>query len=245
MSPSDENAKAVQEVAKATGKAIDAAEKAGGFFSRVFGQPIEDTVGRFWGDPIRAARIENGIALSLRVQKKLTENGVENIEPIELSVGVPLIEAATLETDTLLKEMWSNLLASAIDPSKEDVDKSYVKVLELLTPTNALFLKWLWENRFTTRKARPWEIKKGSSKDIVVDQAFNYRNMSGKVDYSDHDVRSLIRFGIVDSTYREFSRSEHDDRIGAYEDKFYISNGTEEFQLTDFGKAFCASIIAD
>ena len=66
---SDEEAKAAQEVAKAAGKAIDAADKAGGFFARVFGQPIEDTVGVFWGDPIRTRRFERRIDLALRAQK--------------------------------------------------------------------------------------------------------------------------------------------------------------------------------
>ncbi len=40
-----EGAKAVQETARATGKAIDGLRETGGFFNRVFGNLVEDGVG--------------------------------------------------------------------------------------------------------------------------------------------------------------------------------------------------------
>lgn len=45
--PVSESAKAVQEVAKATGKAIDTTQKFGGFISRYVAGPLEQGMGIF------------------------------------------------------------------------------------------------------------------------------------------------------------------------------------------------------
>lgn len=45
MGEFEESVKAVQEVAGAAGKAIDAARDAGRFLDRIFGKGIEDAVG--------------------------------------------------------------------------------------------------------------------------------------------------------------------------------------------------------
>jgi len=138
---SDEEAKAVQEVAKATGKGIDAAEKAGGFLNRVLGQPIEDTVGVLWGDKIRARRIERAIDLSVSVQKKLEDAGVVDIRPITEKVGIPLIENATLEGDPDVQDMYANLLFNAINPASGEIDIQFVKTIENLTSVDILLFE--------------------------------------------------------------------------------------------------------
>lgn len=225
---SDEKAKAVQEVAKATGKAIDAADKAGNFFSRVFGQPIEDTVGTFWGDPIRTRRIERGIDLSVRVQKKLQEAGTSDIQSIADKVGVPLIESATLEDEPTLKEMWVNLLVAAV--SGYEVEKNFVKTLDLFTPSNARLLNYLYPLRY----AKNHELRKFSAGDACSEAGVE-----------EHDVRSLIRFGIVDSTYSEITYGTGHNRSGTFDLTAPISNGLEEFEFTDFGLNFSECIIVE
>jgi hypothetical protein len=45
-----ESAKAVQEVAKAAGRAIEAGHDAGGWLDRIFGKGIKHAVARRWSD---------------------------------------------------------------------------------------------------------------------------------------------------------------------------------------------------
>ena len=57
-----ETAKATQEVAKTTGKAIEAAEKLGCFVSRLVGEPFEEVSGMFT-DRLRFMRWERLVRL--------------------------------------------------------------------------------------------------------------------------------------------------------------------------------------
>ncbi|MGB0906571.1 MAG: hypothetical protein ACPGVT_03675 [Maricaulaceae bacterium] len=238
---SDEEAKAKQEIAKTTGKGIDLAEKAGGFFSRVFGLPIEDTVGALWGDKIRTFRIKNAIDLANSVQEKMDQNDITDVRVVAPKIAIPLIESASLEDDPIIIEMWENLLLSAVNSAEEEIDKNYVKTLDLFTGSTALFLSYLYENRFVTRPARPWEERESGKDTITVLGKFSYHNLKNAT-YSDHDIRSLIRFGVVDSTYRTIQLGEHDDRTDL-EFEYYVSNGIEEFEFTDFGINFCGRVI--
>jgi hypothetical protein len=56
-----EGAKAVAEVAKTTGKAIDATRNAGGWLDKIFGAGIEHAVARHWSDRELVRRIEAAI----------------------------------------------------------------------------------------------------------------------------------------------------------------------------------------
>jgi hypothetical protein len=59
--PISESAKAAQQIAKATGKAIDAVRDLGGWLDRMFGEAIEQEVGRIWTVPATERRIAAAI----------------------------------------------------------------------------------------------------------------------------------------------------------------------------------------
>lgn len=61
MKTIEETAKAAQELAKTSGKVIDATRDVGGWLDRIFGRAIEHTVGRFWTDRAMARRVEAAI----------------------------------------------------------------------------------------------------------------------------------------------------------------------------------------
>jgi hypothetical protein len=93
-----ETAKAVQEVAKAGGKAIDAGRDAGGWLDRIFGGTIEHAVGLHWSDRVKARRIEAAIydwerleTLLHKVVGRLKAKGIENTRVIAPKVALPLI----------------------------------------------------------------------------------------------------------------------------------------------------------
>jgi hypothetical protein len=57
----EETAKAAQELAKTSSTAIEATRDVGGWLDRVFGEAIEQTVGRLWTDRAMASRVEGAI----------------------------------------------------------------------------------------------------------------------------------------------------------------------------------------
>ena len=95
--PVSETAKAVQEVAKATGKAIDVGQKFGGFISRYVAGPIEQGMGIF-DDKLKYMRWERQVRLMQRAEQLLREAGLtQPTRAIPLKLAVPLLEAASLE----------------------------------------------------------------------------------------------------------------------------------------------------
>ncbi len=107
-----EGAKAAQEVAKTTGKALDAAQAGGIYLAQMLGTVPEDVVGLLGGDLIRQYRIRNWYRISRETFDKLDQRGVEQMEPLNAKVIEPLLEAASNESDETLQAMWAELLAN-------------------------------------------------------------------------------------------------------------------------------------
>ena len=236
----DEQAKAVQEVAKTTSKVVEVAEKAGRFFGKIIAQPIEDTIGVYWGDPIRAKRYERQIDLAIRVEEKLNKAGTLNYRKVDIGVVVPLLEAATLEAREPLKDMWANLLASAADPSSALIEKEHVRTLDMLSPTAAVLFQYVFKNRETTSEENILHPREGFTLESVTRiTKFDYVKLKG-VSYTERDVHTLIGVGLVEPTYHEL-KPDHDTAgamLGTTSREIYISKGTEEFTITKYGSAF-------
>lgn len=135
-----ESAKAIQETAKATGKALETLDKAGGFFGRVFGSLVTDGVG-IVADRVKYMRIEQAVKLAEKTEKLLSDRGVKETIEVEPKIGVPLIESATLETNDDLHSLWASLLANAMDPNAlEKVTRSHVSVLREMASLDVALL---------------------------------------------------------------------------------------------------------
>jgi hypothetical protein len=137
----EEEAKAIQEVAKAGGKAIDASVAAGRALARYLGGPIEDAVG-IAHDWIKMTRWRNQIRLLQRADEFLRRNGLSApTRPVPIKVAVPLLQHATLEDDERMQDKWAALLANAANAgSKLDVTPSLVNILSQLSPLEAQIL---------------------------------------------------------------------------------------------------------
>jgi len=99
---------------------------------RPFGIPS----GHYWGDRIHAKRVEDAIfdrerlkLLAWRTSARLLALDVQDRRLVAPKVGLPLLEAATIEYDDQLHILWSNLLASALDPAAAPVEKRFVTIL--------------------------------------------------------------------------------------------------------------------
>ena len=136
-----ESAKAVQEVAKTTGKAIDAGEKFGGFISRFISGPLEQGMGLF-EDKLKYMRWERQMRLMQRSDQLLKEIGLDKpTRSIPLKLAIPLLEAASLEDDDSLQDLWASLLVNAANgASGISLQRAYIAVLEQITPLEATLL---------------------------------------------------------------------------------------------------------
>ncbi len=140
-----ETAKATQEVAKTACKAIDASQQFGGFISRYVSGPLEQGVGIF-EDKLKYMRWERQMRLMQRASEYMKSIGIDApTKPIPLKLAIPLLEAASLEDDDYLQDMWAKLLVnSSITSSSVDLNRSYIDILERLSHLEAKILSVIY-----------------------------------------------------------------------------------------------------
>ncbi|WP_143325595.1 Abi-alpha family protein [Caballeronia sordidicola] len=125
-----ETAKAVGEVAKAAGKVIDGAREMGRFIARYVHGPLAQGVGIF-EDKLAYSRWERQVRLMQRAEQFLAEQGLK-VPPngIPLKFAVPLLQAATLEDDDYLQDLWARLLVNAAVNPDIASKRAFISILE-------------------------------------------------------------------------------------------------------------------
>ncbi len=142
---SDEEGKAVQEIAKAAGKSIDAGSKMGGFIAKYIGGSLEQGMG-IWEDKLKYRRWENQIRLAEKAKDFLQARGLDGpTRTIELSLAIPLLEEGSLADSDVLQDRWAMLLANAADANGPDVRRAYVGILSEMTPQDASILDMIFD----------------------------------------------------------------------------------------------------
>ena len=136
-----ETAKAVQEVAKATPAVIEAGTELARWVSSVLGTVPQDIVGITFGDYLRELRTRNLDRLRRKTEEILRQRGIEQPEPIDPKVAIPAFEAASMESNEELQDFWANLLANAMDPTKDiSLGHIFIETLKQFEPIDALVL---------------------------------------------------------------------------------------------------------
>jgi len=131
MSEIEETAKATQAVAKTVNNVLDKAEKAGTFMAKYIDAPLSEITG-IWNDKLKYRRWENQLNFWIKANKKLKDLGLENpSKELPLKLGLPLIEAVSLEENDELQELWANLLVNS--STEFTLERSYISVLEQLS----------------------------------------------------------------------------------------------------------------
>jgi len=143
----DEKVKAVREIAEFGSVTLETAQKLCGFLARIFGTVPEDVIGILGGDWLRHVRIRNFAKLSQRTEEILKERGIlESVEPVSPSIALPILEGAQAESREELQELWSRLLANAMDRSRAgSVRQSIIDTVKKFDPLDALLLEKLPE----------------------------------------------------------------------------------------------------
>jgi Abortive infection alpha len=239
-----EGAKAVQEIAKVAGKAIEAGQGAGGWLDRIFGAGIEHAVARRWTDRQFAKRVkaaildwERAVLLFHKVENRLKEAGITQTKVPPPKIMLPLLEHATMEYEDDLHTMYANLLASALDPESE-IEKKFVSVLAELSGTDVrvlrrMFAEWLY-----------YEDKLEKKKNET-------RYSSGVSSSNETAVITLYRLGIVLPVQVEVNHYEpggHDDQYGSYgsvSETHVVQSDLQVVAFTEFGEKFAMAIIGD
>ncbi len=136
-----ETAKAVQEVAK-TGRAlIEPGTDLAHYVARVLGTVPEDVVGFLLGDPLHELRQHTLTGILRAAFEKLRKRGVETAKPIRPRLGKEAFEAASLETDETLQDMWAELLANSMDPNRNvSPRRVFIDTLSKFEPPDAVIL---------------------------------------------------------------------------------------------------------
>lgn len=140
-----ETAKAVQEVAKTAGKAVDLTEKFGAFISRYTSTSLEHGIGIF-EDKLIYMRWKNQVQLMQRSEDLIRNLGFEApTKLIPLKFAIPLFQAASLEDDIDLQDMWAKLLVnSSIAEKGVDLKRIYIDILERISSLEGKILKEIY-----------------------------------------------------------------------------------------------------
>lgn len=136
-----EESKAIQEVAKATGKIAELAGKLGGFLSKVVGG-ASTQVGGMLEDWTRYYRYKNLLTIRDKVEALHKRRQIEGKTiPIPMRAAIPMLEAASLEEDVTLQDIWARLIANSMDPSfNQPLHPSYIEIVKQMCPDEAIIL---------------------------------------------------------------------------------------------------------
>jgi abortive infection alpha-like protein len=137
----EETAKAGQEIAKTTVKAIDPGEKLGLFVARFIAGPLEQASGII-EDKLKYLRWERQARLMKRAEDFMQQIGLhEPSRPVPLKFAIPLLQGASLEDDDELQDLWAKLLVNAADAdSAVSIKRVFIDILENLGPLEARIL---------------------------------------------------------------------------------------------------------
>jgi hypothetical protein len=128
----------------------EAAAQFGVWLDRIVGYASGASSTDYWGEPRLAKRIEAAIfdrewlsLLAMRAKTRLEALGVRHRRLAPPKIGLALLAAATVEYDDDLHRLWANLLASALDPAQDPVDRGFVSLLADLSAEDARALERL------------------------------------------------------------------------------------------------------
>lgn len=145
MSDIEETAKAVVETAKLGTTTIEAAEKMGGFFSKILHEPITEAVGII-GDKLKFMRWQRKLRIVDEVNKTLDQKGVTSTRPIPPKLAIPILEQASIEENDELQDLWCNLIANSLDPNfKLEIRYAFIEIVKSMTSLDAKILKYIYE----------------------------------------------------------------------------------------------------
>jgi len=129
-----ETAKATQEVAKTTAKAIAVSEKFGSFIAKYIAGSLEQGIGIF-EDKLKYMRWERQVRLIDKADEIMSNRSLsEPAKAIPMKLAIPLFQSASLEEDDFLQDKWAYLLANSVDNNFSiEIKRNHLTALENMT----------------------------------------------------------------------------------------------------------------
>lgn len=125
-------------------------------------------IGNIIGDYLRELRIKNLERLSRKFNEQREKN--KTIRPIHPKLGLPLLNAASLEENEVLQDFWVRLLLNATDADfTSEIRVAFIDIIKTLTPIDAQILKLIYSS------VTPQELAGNTSIQISINrtQAMN------------------------------------------------------------------------
>ena len=175
-----EATKAVQEIAKTTGQAIQAVDKIGSFFSRVMHESIETTCGML-SDTLKYKRWERQIKLVEKADGLIQKHGLtETMRPIKPKLALPIFQYASLEDDENLHDIWTRLLVTALDPSVLVPRNVFVDIIRQLESIDIKVLRLVHKNCLKKKNQHKDHCSSSLKKTLKLCKVID--NQEGKID---------------------------------------------------------------
>lgn len=134
------------DVTKPIEQITDTTVGAANFIGKVLGAPIE-VAGAIVSDQLKHWRAANLERLHAKWLKKLNDRGIspDAANKLSFDIGVPLLEAAAMEQNEDVQELWAGLLASGTTPDgNQTIKRIHIEILRAISTIEARVLKYLY-----------------------------------------------------------------------------------------------------
>jgi len=204
-------AKAVEEAAKPTEKALEIVHDTGRYLRSVFADLPADLVGIGGGTWLHEIHIRLRDALRRRTEQILRERDVRDVIELSPNMAVALIAGAQEEGREELLELWARLLANAMDPNLNSVRHSFIASVKNMDPVDAVVLRYIHQENigYIQRGHVPPDANQKQKTGIEnISTAIGRR--SDEVEVSVRHLQALLFFDgewYPNATSREFMRA--------------------------------------
>ncbi|BCH60423.1 hypothetical protein RvVAR0630_30470 [Agrobacterium vitis] len=157
----EEGFKAIAEVAKTTGKAIDTGEKGGRYLAETFREAINAWAGAA-ADSAKGFRIRNRASVAIKTEKHLRNLGLdESFLIFEERAAIPLIDALSNESDDGLQDIWASYISNAANPKNNSIGITALitNAISKLEPEDKIVLDRLFEVDLEEMRQEPVKLK--------------------------------------------------------------------------------------
>jgi len=234
-----ETAKATQEVAKATKKGLEVAEKLGGFFAKVLGEPVETAAG-ILGDKLRFMRWERQIRIVDRAEEINSKRGISGKEiPVPPKLAIPIIENASLEENDYLQDLWVKLLSSAQGhETSGSVRAAFIDIIKQLEVIDVRLLNLIF-NSYSKAVSENVITPESSPTKVAFPKTEIIKHLGISEKIYENSVDNLMRVRCLCSEVKIIQG------IGLGGEKPTIDKGYESICITSLGVGFVLACIKE